>query len=127
MVTGAIDAKGKAALDAIKASFPEILDLTTEGKIATEPMVYLNVQITEFNTNALENLGINWSTSIAGPSVGYSNTFSKTGNDVTLNAFENQTATTSLQQLRRRRVMALMATLVSPPLSPLPSTGSIQW
>lgn len=96
VVTGAVDAKGKAALETIKASFPEILDLTTEGRIAREPMVYLNVQITEFNTNALENLGINWSTSIAGPSAGYTNTFTYRGNDNTLTAFNNQTGSPAL-------------------------------
>jgi pilus assembly protein CpaC len=91
VVTGAIDAKGKAALEAIKASFPEILDLTNEGKIATEPMVYLNVQITEFNTNALEKLGIDWKTSIAGPSAGIVKTFSHNGSATELTAFNNQT------------------------------------
>jgi pilus assembly protein CpaC len=97
VISGAVDAKGKAAIEAVKAGFPEILDLTTEDKVSKEPMVYMNVQITEFSTNALENLGINWSTSFAGPSVGYTNDFTTIGDRSALaSAFTNQTATNAL-------------------------------
>ena len=90
VVTGAVDTKGKAALEAIKAGFPEILDLTTEDRVAKDPMIYMRVQITEFSTNALENLGINWTTSFNGPSFGYTDDFLHSGGIDDLNAFNNQ-------------------------------------
>ncbi len=91
VVTGAVDAKGKAALEAIKQGFPEILDLTTEDRVVREPMIYMKVQITEFSTTALENLGINWSTSFRGPAFGYTDDFIHSGGIDDLNAFSNQT------------------------------------
>jgi len=90
VVTGAVDTKGKAALEAIKQGFPEILDLTTEDRVTRDPMIYMKVQITEFSTTALENLGINWTTSFNGPSLGFTDDFIHNGGFDDLNAFGNQ-------------------------------------
>jgi len=95
VLTGSVDSKGKTVIETIQGIFTELVDLTVENKVSIEPMVYMKVQITEFNTNAIENLGINWSTSIAGPSVGYIKDFSQHG-DPTVGAFFNQTADTSV-------------------------------
>ena len=96
IITGSVDSNGKKALESMKAIFSEIVDLTLENKVLIEPMVYMNVQITEFNTNALDNLGINWSNSFSGPSVGVYKDFSQTG-DTTVSSFFNQTATPALK------------------------------
>jgi pilus assembly protein CpaC len=128
VLTGAVDPKGKVAIETIKSGFPEILDLTTEDRVGKEPMVYLNVQITEFNTNALENLGINWQTSFSGPSIGYVNTWSRTGGDRELNPFNNQTGSTTLSAVNAAASYSEfgyfgIATLITSAINVAVSTG----
>lgn len=48
--------------------------------IPTSKMVSMSVKITEFSTQVLTNLGIDWSNEIAGPSAGFADTF--VGNEV---------------------------------------------
>jgi len=79
VLEGAVDKMGKAVIEAAKTAFPDLSDLTIESLVLAEPMVYMNVQITEFNTSALENLGINWSTTFNGPSMGWAHDWVKSG------------------------------------------------
>ena len=51
---------------AVKA-MPRTLNLVKEEDITMRKMVYLKLQIMEFKKNALENLGVDWTTNIAGP------------------------------------------------------------
>ena len=88
VLEGAVDEVGKAVIEAAKSAFPDLLDLTRETMLKPEPMVHMNVQITEFSTNALENLGIDWTTTFNGPSLGYANDFLHTG-DPTASSLNN--------------------------------------
>jgi pilus assembly protein CpaC len=47
--------------------------------LPTSKMVNMSVKITEFNTNKLTELGINWADAVAGPGAGFADTF--VGND----------------------------------------------
>jgi pilus assembly protein CpaC len=53
-------------------AFPRTLNLVKEEDITLKKMVYLKVQIMEFKKNALENLGVDWQTNIAGPAAALS-------------------------------------------------------
>jgi pilus assembly protein CpaC len=56
-----------------------MINLTNFAQVGNQKMIYMNVQITEFNTNKLSELGINWVTNINGPSGGYASEDSNTG------------------------------------------------
>jgi pilus assembly protein CpaC len=77
LVRGDVMAEDKEFITAVKESFPNLIDLTLAPETINKPMVYMNVQITEFSTNALENLGINWSNSFNGPSAGFAQDFTR--------------------------------------------------
>jgi len=72
VLEGSVDAGGKALIEKISELYSgSILDMTKQSQVGAQKMVYMNVQITEFNTNKLRNIGINWQTSFAGPQLGY--------------------------------------------------------
>lgn len=96
VLEGVVDKKSKAMIEAANGKFANILDFTVDSKLQPEPMIYMTVQITEFNTNALENLGINWATSFNGPSVGYAHDFIDHGPPNAATALNNQTGATPL-------------------------------
>ncbi|MCJ8337759.1 MAG: pilus assembly protein N-terminal domain-containing protein [Pseudomonadales bacterium] len=58
VVSGEVSARDKAYIEAVKDSYPELVDLTVSSEIV--PMVYMKVQITELGNKASENLGIKW-------------------------------------------------------------------
>ena len=58
-------------IDAVSSAYSGLLNLTQPPKVDIQQMIYMNVKITEFNTNRLKNLGIDWSNPINGPSIGY--------------------------------------------------------
>lgn len=70
LVEGTASASVKKIIGKIAGSFPGIIDLTQESKVTTDKMISMLVQITEINTNELNNLGIDWDTTIAGPAAG---------------------------------------------------------
>lgn len=58
-------------LNKLKKIYPNILLMARETTASFhDKMVHMKVQITEFSTNALEDVGINWNTSFDGPYVG---------------------------------------------------------
>ena len=71
VIEGDLDRRSRPMLDAILKVYPDIVDLTVAPEVALDKMIYMNVQITEFNKRDLENLGINWGASINGPSGAY--------------------------------------------------------
>lgn len=72
VVTGSINADTKEALEKIQSKYPDVLNLTVEKLLVEEPMIFMNVKITEFGNSALKNLGINWNTlNLAGPTAAY--------------------------------------------------------
>ena len=51
----------------LKEIYPQLLDFTSTDPVGMRPMVLMDVQIMEFNSNALEELGIRWDNVINGP------------------------------------------------------------
>jgi len=51
----------------LQKSYPQLMDLTTPDPVGMRPMVRMDVKIMEFDTNALEELGIQWDNVIQGP------------------------------------------------------------
>ena len=62
VLSGEIDIEYEEILSTLQGSYPEILDLTRKETLVVRPkrMVLMSIQITEFSTNALESLGIDW-------------------------------------------------------------------
>lgn len=72
VLSGLIDSGHTSAIETVLEAVPGLMDLTQKAVLndsaPDNKMVIMNIKITEFNKNYLENLGINWNTSIAGPS-----------------------------------------------------------
>lgn len=66
-------------IEAIKKIYPTVLDFTTADPVGMRPMVQMDVKIMEFDSNALEELGIQWDNVIRGPVAGVVKDF--TNND----------------------------------------------
>lgn len=79
IVSGEVSDEDKSYISAVQGAYPEIVDITKVPEVKLKEMVYMNVQITEFNSNALENLGIQWDTSFNAFSGGYVKQYSGTG------------------------------------------------
>lgn len=75
VIEGAVSKAEREVIDKVKQSFQNVLDLTHESRVDSKKMVYMKVQFTEFNTSKLDNLGINWETSISGPSGAFAKNF----------------------------------------------------
>jgi len=71
IIEGELEKRSRPMLDAILKVYPNIVDLTIAPEVSLGKMIYMNVQITEFNKRDLENLGISWDTTIKGPSAAY--------------------------------------------------------
>ncbi len=75
VLSGKVDKTFEDAIGTVQGVFPEIMDLTRKldptqtdvYELPANKMIYINVKITEFNKNFLENLGILWDTTVAGP------------------------------------------------------------
>ncbi len=59
-----------ARIASLKEIYPQLLDFTSSDPVGMRPMVLMDVKIMEFDTNALEELGIKWDNVIRGPSGG---------------------------------------------------------
>lgn len=87
VLSGKIDDTYTEVIATVQGEFPELLDLTIkldpqENDVLELPnnkMVFMNIKITEFNKNFLENLGIQWDSSVTGPAAGFA--LDAVGND----------------------------------------------
>lgn len=59
-----------AKIVALQKIYPRVVNFSTVDPVAMRPMVLMDVQVMEFDRNALEELGIRWDTSISGPTGG---------------------------------------------------------
>jgi len=74
-LAGTISEAEKPVLDTVINDYEGVMNLTrisapTPQILPRDKMIYMDVRITEFSTNKLEDLGIDWSNPIAGPSAG---------------------------------------------------------
>ena len=71
VLSGLVDTGHTKAIETVMTAIPGLMDLTQKAALddsaPDNKMVNMNIKITEFNKNYLENLGINWDTTIAGP------------------------------------------------------------
>lgn len=54
-------------IEALQKLYPSLLDFTSADPVGMRPMVLMDVKIMEFDSNALEELGIQWDNVIQGP------------------------------------------------------------
>jgi pilus assembly protein CpaC len=89
VVEGTVDSGGSNLLEVVGGVYKDMINLTNLAQVGSQKMIYMNVQITEFNTNKLSELGINWQTNLNGPSGGYAkeNTDGTNSISVLTNAF----------------------------------------
>jgi pilus assembly protein CpaC len=88
ILSGDIDGTYTDNIETVQGAFPEIMDLSRkldpqENDVLELPqnkMVIMNIKFTDFNKNFLENLGIQWDASVAGPAAGFA--FDAARNDV---------------------------------------------
>jgi len=71
VVDGVIDTRDLERVNLLKDEYPEILVLAREKSEFEQKMIFFEVRVAEVSRDLTENLGINWSTSIPGPSLGY--------------------------------------------------------
>ncbi len=73
VLSGNVPSNTEAAIATVAGVYKEIMDLTTKDvlDLPVNKMVFMNVKITEFNRNYLENLGIVWDKVISGPAAGF--------------------------------------------------------
>ncbi len=79
VLSGKIDNTFTDTISTVQGAFPELMDLSIKldpaendvFELPNNKMVFMNIKITEFNKNFLENLGIQWDSSITGPAAGF--------------------------------------------------------
>lgn len=74
VVEGTVSEDKLVMLETIQKIYPDIIMLAQKTKLKQDKMIYMKVQITEFSTNLLDDLGIDWSDShpINGPAWAFS-------------------------------------------------------
>ena len=73
LLTGAASPAEAKRIGVLAHTYPGVLDFVRPSLVAMRPMVMLDVRVVNFSKTALDNLGINWQTGIAGPAVGVVN------------------------------------------------------
>ena len=79
ILSGKIDDTYSDTIATVQGAFPEMMDLSIKldpvendvFELPNNKMVLMNIKITEFNKNFLENLGIQWDSSTSGPTAGF--------------------------------------------------------
>jgi len=90
VIDGSVGKDGALRIDAIKKVYPNVLDLAKRTEAYYDKMITMKVQITQFSSNHLEQLGINWDTTILGPEAAYVNYSGDKGNNLTIAAGAGQ-------------------------------------
>jgi len=60
VISGIVKERDKKILEVVQTIYPDVVNLTRISDAFSEKMIYMELQITEFNSNELENLGIDW-------------------------------------------------------------------
>ncbi len=71
VVDGQLEARDLQRVKTVKERYSDLLILAREITPYEQKMLYFDVQVTEINRDVTEELGINWSKSFPGPSIGY--------------------------------------------------------
>lgn len=76
VIDGTVEERELDRIKAIKDRYKDILDLSRVISDFEQKMLYFDVQVTEINRDVTEELGINWSKSFSGPTLGYEKAWS---------------------------------------------------
>lgn len=71
VLKGTVGPKHQGIVEELTTLYPDLVNLTSTVNVSNDKMVYMNVKITEFNSRALEELGINWGDGIVGPTAAF--------------------------------------------------------
>lgn len=71
VIDGSLDQVDLNRIELVKKSYPDVLVLAQLTSEYDAPMVYFDVRITEFAKDDVEELGVNWSTTINGPTLAF--------------------------------------------------------
>ncbi len=67
VLSGAASKNDLKRIEIVAGNYKQVVNLVREEDVTLKKMVYIKVQFMEFRRNALENLGIQWATSMNGP------------------------------------------------------------
>lgn len=79
VVDGNLDARDLERVNTVKGRYEDMMVLAREVSEYEQQMIYFDVQITEFDRDQTEELGINWSKTFFGPTLSYGKTWSQRG------------------------------------------------
>lgn len=71
VIDGSLDEVDMNRIELVQKRYEDIMVLAQPASEYDSPMVYFDVRITEFAKDDVEELGINWSTSINGPTLAF--------------------------------------------------------
>jgi pilus assembly protein CpaC len=71
IISGTASKENLARIAAAAKIYPQVTSLVREEEVSMKKMVYMKVQIIEMKKSLLENLGLQWPGSVAGPMVGF--------------------------------------------------------
>ncbi len=71
VIEGIMNPVDAERVKAIKTYYPDTIVLARPNEVYHDRMIHMKVQITEFSSSALEELGIDWQTAISGPAAGF--------------------------------------------------------
>jgi len=71
VVNGTASKQNLARIEAATKTQQRVLNLVREEDVTMKKMVFMKVQIMEFKKSAMENIGIDWSTTAVGPSLAF--------------------------------------------------------
>lgn len=84
VLSGLVDSGYATAIETVQGRFTELMDLTQRASLdmnmPDNKMVLMNIKITEFSKSFTDTLGIDWNTSVSGPTAAFA--FDAVGNDV---------------------------------------------
>jgi pilus assembly protein CpaC len=75
ILSGTASKENIARVNAIAKMYPQVTSLVREEEVSMKKMVYMKVQIIEMKKSLLENIGLQWPGSAAGPMLGFSGNF----------------------------------------------------
>lgn len=71
VIDGSLDEFDMKRIELVQKRYEDILVLAQPASEYDSPMIYFDVRITEFAKDDVEELGVNWSTSINGPTLAF--------------------------------------------------------
>ncbi len=75
VVEGHVTKAQQGLIEKVKKAFPNVLDLSQLRRLEPKKMVYMKVQMTEFNRSRIRELGIAWDSAIPGPKAVFERNF----------------------------------------------------